>query len=379
LKSYDKNNTGFITFLQLRKILDSIKINLKDELIEYLIYLMKDFKHETSTSLEDLKYANIVSLIPEGDLPENSKITEQSSIHEDEEEIHIKSEDFHRIFNGIMKKLADFLLFNHTNIRTFFKNIIYTHELSEKESYEAINLQIFLKELKKVDVNVETIAMYCLFEKLKFSEQVESIDVKKLVDEVKLYGVSENKNEDNSRNEEFFYKIGKFLKEKNLKLIDFLEAKIVKVDIGNEKKDCISVHSLTQTLIQNDIVSDPDILGNILKLFVTDDHEHVLIEKFKSSLEYYYKKAMKNKDKYDKKEVSNKNINIDDLDANDIPNADSKVFSDTLKSEKQFEEEKLKLIQMEKQNEAKKYEEEMDFIQELSHEETSRSKQPHLI
>lgn len=57
LKSYDKNNTGYITFLQLRKILDSIKINLKDELIEYLIYLMKAFKHEKSASLEDLKYA----------------------------------------------------------------------------------------------------------------------------------------------------------------------------------------------------------------------------------------------------------------------------------------------------------------------------------
>jgi len=59
LKSYDNKNTGFITFLQLRKILDNIKINLKDELIEYLIFLMKSFKHEKNTSLEDLKYAVI--------------------------------------------------------------------------------------------------------------------------------------------------------------------------------------------------------------------------------------------------------------------------------------------------------------------------------
>ena len=57
LKSYDKGNTGFITFLQLRKILDSIKLNLKDELIEYLIYLMKAFKHEKSACLEDLRYS----------------------------------------------------------------------------------------------------------------------------------------------------------------------------------------------------------------------------------------------------------------------------------------------------------------------------------
>lgn len=57
LKSYDTKNTGFINFLQLRKILDSININLNDELIEYLIFLMKDFKHEQSSCLEDLKYA----------------------------------------------------------------------------------------------------------------------------------------------------------------------------------------------------------------------------------------------------------------------------------------------------------------------------------
>jgi Ca2+-binding EF-hand superfamily protein len=65
LKNYDKNNTGFITFLQLRKILDTIKINLQDELIEYLIYLMKSFKHEKNASLEDLKYAVLKKFILE--------------------------------------------------------------------------------------------------------------------------------------------------------------------------------------------------------------------------------------------------------------------------------------------------------------------------
>jgi len=156
-----------------------------------------------------------------------------------------------------------------------------------------------------------------------------------------------------------------------MKLYDFLDGMIVKVNVGNERKDCVSVLQLTQTLIENNIISDTDILQKVMTLFVTDNHEHVLLEKFKPSLEHYYKKALENKDRYEKKEEK-KNINIDDIDANDIPNADSKVFSDTLKSEKQFEEEKMKLIQMEKQNEAKKYEDEMDFIQELSHEETSR-------
>ena len=65
IKSIDKNNTGFITFQQLRKILDSIKINLSDELVEYLIYLMKCFTNDSNTSLEDLRYSVYTLLIIE--------------------------------------------------------------------------------------------------------------------------------------------------------------------------------------------------------------------------------------------------------------------------------------------------------------------------
>lgn len=218
--------------------------------------------------------------------------------------------------------------------------------------------------------------MYCLFEKLKFSEQIESIDVKKLIEEIKIYGVTENsnKNDENQKNEEFFYKIGKFLKDRNRKLFEFLEGKIVKIDIEKEKKECISVLEFTQLLISNKIITESEILKNILKLFLSQNNEHIILDKFKSSLEFYYKKAVKNKEKYEKKDISQKQINIDDLDSNDIPNADSKVFSDTLKSEKPYEDDKMKLIQIEKQSDLKKYEDDMDFIEELSHEETSRSK-----
>ena len=271
-----------------------------------------------------------------------------------------------------MKKLAEFLLNNKTNVRSFFKNIIYNHELPESYSFDAIKLQFFLKELKKVDINVDTIAMYCLFEKLKFSEQIESIDVKKLIDEIKIYGVTEsnNKNEENPKIEEFFYKIGKFLKEKNCKLLEFLEGKITKIDVDNQIKECISVLEFSQLLTGNNIITDIDLIKNILKLFKTEYNEYIIIEKLKSSLEFYYKKAIKNKEK---KDISNKKINIDDLDSNEIPNADSKVFSDTLKSEKQLEDEKMKLIQPEKQIDFKKFDDDMDFIQELSHEDSSRS------
>lgn len=64
LKSADETDSGYITFLQLRKILDNMKINLKDELIEFLIFLMKSFVHDASNSLDQLKYSvNNLNLI----------------------------------------------------------------------------------------------------------------------------------------------------------------------------------------------------------------------------------------------------------------------------------------------------------------------------
>ena len=55
LKYNDIDNTGFISFLNLRKILESIKLVLKDKYIEYLIYLMKITKSKNS-KMDDLQY-----------------------------------------------------------------------------------------------------------------------------------------------------------------------------------------------------------------------------------------------------------------------------------------------------------------------------------
>lgn len=63
--SFDQNNTGFITFQQLRKILDTISINLNDELVEYLIYLMKCFTNDENSNLEDLRYSVSNNLMKE--------------------------------------------------------------------------------------------------------------------------------------------------------------------------------------------------------------------------------------------------------------------------------------------------------------------------
>jgi len=41
--------------MNLRKILENVNLNLEENYIEYLIYIMKSFKDE-NTCLDDLKY-----------------------------------------------------------------------------------------------------------------------------------------------------------------------------------------------------------------------------------------------------------------------------------------------------------------------------------
>jgi len=55
IKQYDKNNSGMITFFNLRNIFETINLKLKDNYVEYLIYFMKNFNDDKAT-LEDLKY-----------------------------------------------------------------------------------------------------------------------------------------------------------------------------------------------------------------------------------------------------------------------------------------------------------------------------------
>ena len=65
IKSIDPTNTGLLTFLQFRKLLDNFNINLNDNDIEYLIYKLKKMENEDN-NLEMLKYQVNIYLLFKG-------------------------------------------------------------------------------------------------------------------------------------------------------------------------------------------------------------------------------------------------------------------------------------------------------------------------
>lgn len=62
LEKMDPEKKGFISFLNLRKILENVNLDLEDKYIEYLIFIMKSF-NDNNTSLDDLKYSVIIILL----------------------------------------------------------------------------------------------------------------------------------------------------------------------------------------------------------------------------------------------------------------------------------------------------------------------------
>jgi Ca2+-binding EF-hand superfamily protein len=62
LEKTDLEKKGFISFLNLRKILENVNLDLEDKYIEYLIYVMKSF-NDDNTNLDELKYSVFIQSI----------------------------------------------------------------------------------------------------------------------------------------------------------------------------------------------------------------------------------------------------------------------------------------------------------------------------
>lgn len=315
---------------------------------------------------------------------EELKIQEENESHEQEDEIN--SSEFHRKVDSVMISFAEYLKSNRKTISSFFgdRHCIYLQELNEGNMFQAIRLSVFGKELSQVGIQIDEITLNCLFVKFKFSDEIESIDVNLLREEMECYGIIEvsNEPEKEKKKEEFFFKLGEFLKQKNLKLSSLFEGKLDNVEINYKKIEVVKNTEVIKLLKENGVTFNEQSTKQVLELYCNPEFKgHVFFARLKSALEFYYKKVKKVKERpgenYEK-DKKNKNNSAkmkeleDNLNANDVPNADSKVFNESLNDDdKLIENEKNNIIDFEKGNEGKF---EMANIIEQSHEDSSRSK-----
>jgi len=335
---------------------------------------MKKFPHDGSKSLEDLKYENIVSLIPSD--TEGIKFSEESisqDIEEEEEEIDdskfINSGEFEKKIEEIFGKLANYLDKNKMSIPMIFKDKIVKEEAYLGEKVNAISLQDFINELTKMGIQIDKIGLFCLFAILKINDQTEAVSYDKLNEILKNFGVIQK---ENNIIDEFFMKLGKFLVDNNMKLMDLLKDYVVSTTIKGENLEAIKLHDFIKILLEKNIIRTSNIDNVILNLFCNENNEFVIFPQLKANLEYFYNKSQKKSQgsKESKSNQSKKQNKLDDNILNDIPNVDSKIFNETLNEEKEAKNKDILIekVDVKKESNMDQY----DFIMEESNEESSR-------
>ncbi len=123
-------------------------------------------------------------------------------IDNEDSNVVISQDTFEKRSENILTKMAEFFFFGKNRafknqsteqiIRNHYKGNISTHNISDEEEYEAIPLNYFIKDLSEViRVKVETIDIYCIFTRLKYSEDYETVDLKKVITELRQFNTED--------------------------------------------------------------------------------------------------------------------------------------------------------------------------------------------
>ena len=187
--SIDIYSTGIISFIGLKRISDKIKINLKNEIIEYMIYFMKKACISSNYSLRDLNYIVLVdknnfhiknnTCIPltEKDMLEKNNSesltgmnTNKSNNNEDSI-IEITNEEYSDKIMDIIGNLNLKIFERYKNIDELFGNELKQNENSNNKIIELYKLVNIIKS--ELNIELTQIDIFCIYSKFKL-EKIEN-------------------------------------------------------------------------------------------------------------------------------------------------------------------------------------------------------------
>lgn len=201
LEFFDSEKSGYITFTILKKIMEELKIKLKNETLEYFIYIMKCFPEE-GRYLRDLKYDNLLKILDEVKLGvndeevkdnDNDNDNDNEKDKEDDEAIEITNEEYLNKVNEIIGKIVAVLNQKNKKIDDYFINQI-SKSFADYRGIELIKLVDVLR--KDFNIELTHIEIFCLFTKVKpgtsmskdYDDTIEEIiDFDKLKNEIEKY------------------------------------------------------------------------------------------------------------------------------------------------------------------------------------------------
>lgn len=184
----------------MRKILENMNLKIKNEVIEYFIYIMKNFNDENA-SIYELNYDNIFKLIKRDDNEDSSsphngeENAEEEEVEEDEDEdeaqveptpgasqdnnnlltspnnnnddeaIEITPDEYFAKVNNIIKKICLRLNLANTKLDEHFEKYI---NIDSEHQYRGIELGKLVQILnEEFNLILSPVDIYCIFTKLK--------------------------------------------------------------------------------------------------------------------------------------------------------------------------------------------------------------------
>ena len=173
------SETGFISFINLRKIMEDTKIEMKDDYAQFLFYQMKQFD-EKNISLYDLKVDKLFEILNN---------TEHDSKMDTESDIEISNDEYFEIITNFTFQLSNVLKEKNLNLKDIFKDVIDSlHTNNPNEILEVVTIENFINKMKEIGIEIKSdLEIYCLFSRYKVSDDYEVISIDLIQKELENY------------------------------------------------------------------------------------------------------------------------------------------------------------------------------------------------
>ena len=197
LNYFDENEKGFICFNSIKKIFEQLNLKFKNDVKEYIIYVMKCFIDD-GNYLKDLKYENILKILEETQIDPNENIDDLEGEEEnkenkegDDDAIEITNEEYLSKVKDIISRICKVILKNKKTVDEYFEKII-SKSITDYKAIRLIKLVDVLKE--EFNIELSNIEIFCLFTKVKpnLGASKDPDDIEEIIDYSKLKEEIEN-------------------------------------------------------------------------------------------------------------------------------------------------------------------------------------------
>ena len=208
-KLFDLNNTGVISFVILKKIINITQIELTNDVQEYLVYVMKNDTNN-NLGLKQLNYYLLLHLLESNQIintPDDAVVGGKN-----EPIIEITNEEYLQKAKEVLLKINSYMNTNNTTLNDLFGCAVDNMNDKSKPTIELGKLLDILKNECKIELN--SMEIFCLFSKVKMDyvsnddiHKEEIIDYTKLKEEINNinFPLEINNNNNNKMNDSYDY------------------------------------------------------------------------------------------------------------------------------------------------------------------------------